>query len=308
MLAVAAPAGAIAFGPVPRQRSQSAIQACADVRTGRLRIVSKRTDCRRHERPLAWNVEGPKGEPGAPGPAGPVGPGGEQGLQGEQGPQGMQGPQGPPGPKGDPGTSIAALDQLDGLACSAGRGRISLSYEPSGRAVFTCVTPHDEATVRVNELSTGTASASTDEFVELVNAGTAPVDVGGFRLVYRSGSGTADVLLASIPAGTTLAPGAFYLFGGSGYAGARRPDRSFSAALASTAGGVGLRNSGGVLVDSVGYGTATNAFVEARPAPAPPATPTPGSSAVRLPDGQDTNDNSVDFTVTPTPTPGDANR
>jgi hypothetical protein len=125
--------------------------------------------------------------------------------------------------------------------------------------------------------------------------------------VYRSGAGTSDLTLATVPDGTTLAPGAFYLFGGSGYAGAEPAKQSFSQALAASAGGVGLRDATGKLVDSVGYGTATNGFVEAHPAPAPPATAVRGSSDIRLPDGADTDDNRVDFTVTAAPTPGGSN-
>ena len=116
-----------------------------------------------------------------------------------------------------------------------------------------------------------------------------------------------DVALATIPAGTMLAPGAFYLFGGSGYAGTKAADQTFSAGLAATAGGVGLRDAGGKLVDSLGYGTATNAFVETRPATAPPSTAPPGSSDIRLPDGRDTDDNGADFAVTAAPTPGAPN-
>jgi hypothetical protein len=159
----------------------------------------------------------------------------------------------------------------------------------------------------VNEFSTGTATSATDEFAELYNAGSSPADLSGFKLVYRSGAGTSDVALGSIPDGTTLAAGAFYLFGGSGYAGARKADQSFSTGMAASAGGVGLRDASGKLLDSVGYGTATNAFVEARPAAAPPATAVPGSSSIRLPDGADTNDNGADFRVTAAPTPGAPN-
>jgi predicted amidohydrolase YtcJ len=38
-----------------------------------------------------------------------------------------------------------------------------------------------------------------------------------------------------------------------------------------------------------------------------PATAAPGSSAVRLPDGHDTNDNAADFSVSVSPTPGSSN-
>jgi len=107
--------------------------------------------------------------------------------------------------------------------------------------------------------------------------------------------------------GTTLAAGGFYLFGGSGYAGSATPDQSFSTSLAATGGGVALRDANGVIVDSVGYGDAVNAFVEGHPASAPPAAAAPGNSAVRLPDGDDSNDNAADFSVSASPTPKAAN-
>jgi hypothetical protein len=156
----------------------------------------------------------------------------------------------------------------------------------------------------VNEFMTGVTGAAADEFVEIVNAGSVSVDVSGWKLVYRSATGSSDTTLATIPAGTTIPAGGFYLFGGSGYSGTPAPDQNFGTGMAAAAGGVGLRNADGTLVDSVGYGpTAANGFVEGSPAPAPGTTAAPGSSDIRLPDGDDTNENSVDFTVASPPTP-----
>ena len=316
MLALAVPAGgAVALKRSPHGVPTATIHACAGKQGGRLRLVAKAADCRRQERPVAWAVVGPRGIAGPPGPQGDPGPAGapgEAGPGGEPGPPGpagAPGPSGPPGPKGEPGMQITSLEALQGLTCRAGghNGTVALTYDDSAHAIFTCVPNPVEARIRVNELSTGTAGAATDEFVELVNAGTALLDLGGYRLVYRSGSGASDVLLATVPAGATLGPGAFYLFGGSGYAGMKPADQSFSAALAATAGGVGIRDATGELADSIGDGPATNAFVEGHPAPAPPATPSPGSSDVRLPDGHDTDDNAADFSVSPTATPGAPN-
>ncbi len=255
-----------------------------------------------------------RGAQGEPGPAGPVGPVGADGAPGANGADGAPGPAGPPGPqgergqqgpKGDPGTSIEALEILNGIACRAGgrNGTVTLTYDTSAHAVFTCTATTSDGSVRVNEFSTGTTASATDEFVELFNAGASAADLGGYKLVYRSGAGTSDVALATIPAGTMLAPGAFYLFGGSGYAGAKPADQAFSTGLAGTAGGIGARDAAAKLVDSVGYGTATNAFVETHAATAPPSTAPPGSSDIRLPDGHDTDDNSADFTVTTAPSP-----
>ena len=155
---------------------------------------------------------------------------------------------------------------------------------------------------------TGMTGAAANEFVELVNAGSEPVDASGYRVVYRSAAGTTDTLLAALPAGTVLAAGAHYLLGGSGYAGAAAADQSFATGLAATAGGIGVRTADGTLLDSVGYGTtAANGLVEGTPAPAPPTTASPGSSIGRTPDGVDTNDNAADFDVSATPTPRGAN-
>jgi hypothetical protein len=138
--------------------------------------------------------------------------------------------------------------------------------------------------------------------VELVNAGTAPADVGGWKVVYRSATGSSDVTLGSIPTGTSIPAGGFYLFGGSGYAETPAGDQSFATGLAAGGGAVGVRDATGTLVDGAGWGSASNALVEGSPASAPPAT-TPGSSIVRLPDGHDTNSNAADFTVTASATP-----
>ena len=64
-----------------------------------------------------------------------------------------------------------------------------------------------------------------------------------------------------------------------------------------------LRDTSGVTVDTVGYGTfgASDVFAgEAQPAPAAG----PGRSLTRDATASDTNDNSVDFAVNATPSPG----
>jgi hypothetical protein len=257
---------------------------------------------------------GDRGPAGATGPAGPIGPSGPTGQSGPAGPAGATGPAGPvgptgpAGPKGDPGGALASFDQLGGLPCTNGSttSSIAITYDGTGRATLTCAAaapPPPTTTIRVNEVSTGTTGAAADEFVELYNSGATAVDVGGWKVVYRSAAGTSDTTLATIPTGTSIAAGGFYLLGGGGYAGAATADQSFAAGLASTGGAVGVRDGTGALVDGAGWGTATNALVEGSAAPAPPATASPGSSIARLPDGHDTDSNAADFTVTSTATP-----
>ena len=312
---------ALAAQPGGRRPNNALINACAKKKDGRLRIVAPNASCRRNELPLAWNAQGPAGPAGAAGkagatgpagPAGPPGPAGAKGEAGARGPTGAAGPAGPTGPQGPPGAGLGSLESLNGLACHAATaaGTVALSYDASGVATITCSSSGGgggTASLGVNELMTGSTGAASNEFVEVVNTGTAAADIGGYKLAYRSAAGTSDVTLATVPTGTTLAAGGFYLFGGSGYAGTRTPDQSFSAAIAATGGGVALRDATGAIVDSVGYGDAVNAFVEAHAASAPPTTATPGSSVIRLPDGHDTNDNAADFSVSASPTPGGAN-
>jgi Lamin Tail Domain/Collagen triple helix repeat (20 copies) len=268
---------------------------------------------------------GPMGPAGAAGPAGARGPTGASGAVGARGPTGATGPagaagaagaRGPTGPKGDPGAGVTSIEQLNGASCGSGSaaGTIAVSYDSSAHVVLTCVPSGGgggggggSATLVINEFMTGMTGAAANEFVEVANVGTAAVDVSGFKLVYRSAGGTSDVALGTIPSGTSIPAGGYYLFGGSGYAGSPAADQSFSFGIAATGGGVGLRNADGALVDSVGYGTATNAFVEGSAAAAPATTDAPGTSAARLPNGHDTNSNSADFGAATPPTPKASN-
>jgi Lamin Tail Domain/Collagen triple helix repeat (20 copies) len=301
---------AVAAQGTAHKRANGVIWACAKKDNGRLRAVAGPGRCRKGEQALAWNIQGPAGPPGATGAtgsAGPQGSAGPPGADGARGPTGAKGPTGATGPAGPPGPPLASIDQLNGTPCHNGAGSLSIAYGSDGTATISCATGGGSAVLRINEFMTGTTGSAADEFVELVNVGAGAADLSGYKLVYRSGAGTSDVSLATIPSGTTLGAGGFYLFGGSAYAGSPPPDQSFSTGLASTGGGLALRDASGTIVDSLGYGNAVNAFVRGAPAPAPPAAAPPGNSDVRLPDGHDTGNNSADFSVSTTPTPRGAN-
>ena len=101
-------------------------------------------------------------------------------------------------------------------------------------------------------------------------------------------------MLATLPAGTAIPARGYLLAAGSAYAGQTPADLTYFGALAAAGGGVALVKPGGLdRVDSVGWGTATNAFVEGAAAPAPSAAA--GESIQRTPEGRDTGDNSSDF-------------
>jgi hypothetical protein len=298
--------------------SGTTIYACKRVPSGLLRVVHGASSCGKHEQALSWNTEGPAGPAGPAGAQGPAGPAGAQGPAGPAGPAGATGPAGPAGPAGPQGppgpagAGLASLDALDGTACDSGAGTLDVAYDESGLAVLTCVAAGGgggggSAAVTVNEFMTGVTGAATNEFVEIVNSGSASADISGWKLVYRSAAGTSDVVLATVPDGTALAAGGFYLFGGAAYAGGPAADQSYSTSIAATGGGVGIRKGDGTLVDSVGWGTATNALVEGSATAAPPTSAAPGTSAARSPDGDDTGNNAADFVLDDSPTPKAAN-
>lgn len=74
-----AAAATTATGPV--------IAACANKKSGALRLAGK---CRRSERAVRWNQTGPRGQAGPGGASGPAGPAGAGGPIGPQGPGAMQ--------------------------------------------------------------------------------------------------------------------------------------------------------------------------------------------------------------------------
>ncbi|MFN8597438.1 MAG: ExeM/NucH family extracellular endonuclease [Anaerolineae bacterium] len=151
-------------------------------------------------------------------------------------------------------------------------------------------------TLVISQIQTAGATA-TDEFIELHNVSNASVDLNGYRVVYRSATGATDISLISWSTSVVIPAGGYYLLGASGgYVGTTPADATYNAgSMSGTGGGVAIRNGAantGTLIDSVGYGTATNAFVETTATTAPAAS----ASQARLADGcTDTDNNANDF-------------
>jgi hypothetical protein len=150
----------------------------------------------------------------------------------------------------------------------------------------------------ISEVQTGSLSSTSDEFVEIVNGTCTPIDLTGWRLAYRAANSVSN--LWSVPlAGHVLPPGGHLLLGGAGFAAATR-DLALAGTMTSSGGGVALIDDDRGKVDSLGWGTATNEFVELIPVSDPPA----GMSAARHSKSQstDTNLNLFDFQIgAPTP-------
>jgi outer membrane biosynthesis protein TonB len=157
------------------------------------------------------------------------------------------------------------------------------------------------STLVLSEVQTGGSSAS-DEFVEIANQGEGPVDLIGLEIVYATSSGSTVTRKATWSGSTILGIGKRLLLvnGAGSYVG--MGDAAYTGGFAATGGALALRIVGGSVIDSVGWGDATNAFVEGTAAPAPPV----GSSLERRPggpagNGTDTNDNGTDWFVNAVP-------
>lgn len=163
----------------------------------------------------------------------------------------------------------------------------------------------------ISQFQTGRATPNfNDEFVEIHNTSPDPVDLNGYRLVYRSQNGSNDVTnpFAAWTTSTIIPPGGFYLIAATSYDGAVPADRVYdpntcSCSMSGTAGGLAIRfgeNNTGAIIDSAAWGSVTNGFNEGSPATAHPID-TNDNSKSRLQNGcQDTDNNANDFaTLTP---------
>lgn len=169
--------------------------------------------------------------------------------------------------------------------------------------------------VVISEFATRGPSAATDEFVELYNPTSGPVSLSGWKLQYKSASGTTWSDRAILPANATIPAHGFYLIVNTSYVGSVAAD--YSSGLWTS--GTGMADSGherlldasSLEVDKVGYGTAIDP--EGSPAPNH-GTSANGNSVERkalatstadslaaggahrlLGNGQDTNSNAADF-------------
>ena len=155
----------------------------------------------------------------------------------------------------------------------------------------------------IAEVVTGGASAS-DEYIELTNASSAPIDLDGLELAYASSAGTSATKRVGWTAPLLVGPGRHVLIANSAGIFAAGADATYTAGIAATGGAVVVRPSGGPPIDAVAWGDATNAFVEGSPAAAPDA----GASIERRPGGAagnvtDSNNNASDFALNAAPVP-----
>lgn len=228
--------------------------------------------------------------------------------------------------------SVASNGTLSGTPPAAGvypvRVRLSSTNGDSIDAHYKLVVGSGSPTeptppVVINEVAyEAPSSATTTEFVELKNNDSNPVNMSGWvlALVDQTGSAYSTV---TIPNGTTLAPGGYYVIANSSlnltYPGVVDLATGWTNSLKDTApGGIVLRTQTGARVDSLAYradvpfsfgpyfsdlaiagGTGRVLSREA-------SDPAKNATLGRLPDGVDTGNNLQDFAAIP-PSPGSAN-
>ena len=226
---------------------------------------------------------------------------GRRRAKGDAGPKGDTRPKADTGPKGDPG-GVARLPRRTRGAPAAQAHRTARFSSPtthSGKVTLTvrrAAAARGSPAVRINEVADGNAAhrPPTSSSSSRTRGPSPPPSAAGRSCTARPPA-SSDTSLATIPTGTTIPPGAFYLLGGAAYAGAQLPtsrSRPGSPRRAARSGFATARARSSTA--SAGEPRRTRSS-RAHAAPAPPTTAAPGASIVRLPDGHDTNDNSADL-------------
>jgi hypothetical protein len=292
------------------------------------------------ETPITWNQQGPQGPAGLPGANGRDGANGKDGtsitssslatgdsncpnggvqFQSASGYayacNGKDGANGKDGTDGMPGTMVTSITQLNGIQCTMANGDpgiAAVNTQADNTITTTCITavPCNSAdlpgAIKINEIA---QSTSNGFYVELYNTCSGVVDLSGWKLIYRNpddngNPDSRDTTAFVIPSGTKLRPGAFLAVGSCGSC------TLVGAGIGTQNGGgaVGVRMSDDRLVDSVCWGTCS-IYTQSRVLGEGTPLVISGwpTSFGRLPDGADTDDNSVDFKPMGLFTPGSAN-
>jgi uncharacterized protein (TIGR03437 family) len=211
--------------------------------------------------------------------------------------------------------NLAGLDEIHVLLPSelTGAGTATLIVDADGvrgNPVSVRIGGSASSKIVISQVFGGggnTGSPFRNDFIEIFNAGAAPVNLTGWSVQYASA--TASTWSATPLTPFVLAPGQYYLVqqaGGNNGAALPTPDATGAIAMAAGSGKVALVKSATPLtgacpndpniVDLVGYGSTATCFKGAGPAPAASNT----NAATRKTNGcTDTRNNATDFALAP---------
>jgi hypothetical protein len=186
-------------------------------------------------------------------------------------------------------TAVATVDTGFVRHRTTGQTEIRAVYRAiTGSAVLEIVVTLSGASVVINEFATrGPGEGSTDDFVELRNDSSSPVDISGWRI--NEWGPTFGVRVAfTVPNGVVVASGCHYLVAFRPDVGGVLPDARMQAI--NDQGGIALVHANNSIVDQVGYHP-DSIYREGTPMPLP--GPEDSRSYARV--GIDTNNNINDF-------------
>ena len=96
--------------------------------------------------------------------------------------------------------------RIVGALCLVAAEALGVGMPMAPNAAFAAIVDWPVSTLVVSEIQTGGASAS-DEFVEVANQGSGPVDLAGLEVVYATASGSTVTRKATWASSTILEPG-----------------------------------------------------------------------------------------------------
>lgn len=169
--------------------------------------------------------------------------------------------------------------------------------------------------VLISEFATrgGAVGNAAGEFVELYNPSAANIDISGWKLQYRSASGSSYAPIATLPVGSVIKARSYFLITSPTWAGTPAGDAAWTGSGIADNGNLRLVNAADVEIDRVGYGTGNDPKVAAAPnhgdaandnsverkasASSTAATMAAGGAEQHAGNGYNSNNNGADFIV-----------
>ena len=156
----------------------------------------------------------------------------------------------------------------------------------------------------INEVDYDQPGTDADEFVELKNTGATPVDLTGLKVILVNGSTDSPYGTPIILPSASLAAGDYYVIGSSSVPNVDLVAFTTDGIQNGSPDGVRLLTADDNIIDQMSY-EGDMSSTEGTGAGTDPNN-TAGASLCRIPDGTDTDDNSVDFVLSCS-TPGEVN-